>query len=102
MNAQWIKFLCPLCLWDGHCVGARIKNGLIIRDFIYIPSLVNKNKEIQRAVNLHFDGAGKKTKQTPLQINPLNKNGHIRRAILNCIYQNALDDISFYHLARDC
>lgn len=33
--------------------------------------------------------------------NPLNKNGHINMAILNCIYQNALEDTSFHSLASD-
>lgn len=66
-----VKFHCSPCLRDGNCVGAKIKNGLIIIDFIYIPSLVNKNKEIQRTVNLHFDRAKlKKKEKKALQIIP--------------------------------
>ena len=41
---------------------------------------------------------GKKKKKCTVN-NPLNKNDHIKTAILNCVLQNVLDDTSLHTVA---
>ena len=66
--------------------------------FHYVFPLVNKNKDILNS-GFIFWWAKKKKKKKSTVNNPLNKNDHIKTAILNCVLQNVLDDTSLHTVA---